>query len=77
MSFALPAPRVARLKSAMGATWMSVRRTARPLSAHLAEHAYTIVGFGCISAASFIHSVFTGLLVSGFLFLIFEWKVSE
>jgi hypothetical protein len=54
-----------------------VRDTTRPARAHLAGHAYTIAGFGCFSAASFYHSVFTGLLVSGALFLVYEWKVSE
>lgn len=41
------------------------------------HHGYTIAGFGCISGAAFVHSVFTGLLVTGILFLVFEWKVSE
>jgi hypothetical protein len=35
------------------------------------------LGFGCISGASFLHSAFTGLLVTGILLLVFEWKVSD
>jgi hypothetical protein len=55
----------------------NLRATARPAIAHVREHAYSIAGLGCISAASFVHSTFTGLLVTGLMFLVFEWKVSE
>ncbi len=54
-----------------------VRARSSPISRHLADHAYTIAGFGCISAASFVHSVFTGLLTTGILLLVFEFKVGE
>jgi hypothetical protein len=49
----------------------------RPARAHFVDHVYSWAGFGCISAASFVHSVFTGLLVTGILALVFEWKVGE
>jgi len=54
-----------------------VRGRSRPIRRHIADHAYTLAGFGCISAASFVHSVFTGLLVTGILLLVFEFKVSD
>lgn len=49
----------------------------RPARTHIQEHTYTWGGFGLISAASFVHSVFTGLLVSGILLLVFEWKAGD
>jgi hypothetical protein len=55
----------------------AVRASAAPAAGHLRDHIYTILGFGCVSAASFLHSVFTGLIVTGVLLLAFEWKVSE
>jgi hypothetical protein len=53
------------------------RSTARPIAAHLRDHIYSIIGIGFIDAAAFTHSLFTGLLVTGISFLIFEWKVSD
>jgi hypothetical protein len=53
------------------------RKTSAPAREHLAAHGYSILGLGFVSAAAFTHSVFTGLLVTGLLFLLFEWKVSE
>jgi hypothetical protein len=62
-------------------TWTRVVATSkarsRPIRRHLADHAYTLAGFGFISAASYVHSLFTGLLVTGILFLVFEFKVGE
>ena len=55
----------------------TARAKSRPITRHIADHLYTLAGFGCISAASFVHSVFTGLLVTGILLLVFEFKVSE
>lgn len=55
----------------------TARAKTRPITRHLADHAYTLAGFGCISAASFVHSVFTGLLVTGILLIIFEFKVGD
>lgn len=60
-------------RSVLGAT----KARSRPIRGHIADHAYTWAGFGCIDAASFVHSVFTGLLVTGILFLVFEFKVSD
>jgi hypothetical protein len=54
-----------------------VRNRAAPVAGHLRDHFYSIVGLGLIAAAAFVHSTFTGLLVTGILFLVFEWKVSD
>lgn len=53
------------------------RAQAKPTARHLREHAYSICGFLFISAAAFTHSVFTGLLVTGIMFFIYEWKVGD
>jgi hypothetical protein len=58
-------------------TWSRVRGRVQSTTHSLRDHVYTIVGFGCISAASFVHSIFTGLIVTGILFLVFEWKIGE
>jgi len=54
-----------------------VRTRSSPIRRHLADHLYTIAGFGCLSAASFVHSVFTGLITTGILLLVFEFKVGD
>jgi len=54
-----------------------LRRRAAPLASHIRDHVYSLLGLGCVSAAAFYHSVFSGLLVTGVLLLVFEWKVSE
>jgi hypothetical protein len=54
-----------------------VRAKARPLASHLQDHIYSILGFGLFDAACFTHSLFTGLMVTGISFLVFEFKVSE
>lgn len=51
------------------------RAKAAPAVSHIREHGYSIMGFGLVDAASFTHSVFTGLLVSGISLFVFEWKV--
>jgi hypothetical protein len=61
----------------LGAIITVGRATVRPTVNHLADHAYSIIGLGLISAAAFVHSTFTGLMVTGILFLVFEWKVSD
>ena len=55
----------------------AVRPKAAPVTGHLRDHGYSVCGLGCIAGAAFIHSVFSGFLVIGVLFLVFEWKVSE
>jgi hypothetical protein len=62
-------------KIGVQAVFGAVRARTRPTRAHIVEHGYTWTGFGLISAASFVHSVFAGLLVMGILALVFEWKV--
>jgi hypothetical protein len=54
-----------------------MRKHARPVVGHIREHLYGICGLACIDAAAFVHSTFTGLLVTGISFLVFEWKVNE
>lgn len=49
----------------------------RPVWEHLLDHAYSVIGLSCIATAAFIHSTFTGFIVLGVLFLVFEWKVSD
>lgn len=68
---------LAILLTAVSVAGPALRATAAPTRAHLRDHAYTICGMGFISAASFYHSIFTGLLVTGILFFVYEWKVSE
>lgn len=48
-----------------------------PAAQHVSEHAYTIAGLGLIDGAMFVHSVFTGLLVTGLSFFVFEFKTSK
>ncbi len=55
----------------------AAKARAVPAASHLRDHGLTICGLGCISGAAFVHSIFTGLLVSGIEFLAYEWKVSE
>lgn len=43
----------------------------------LQEHIWTIVGLGLFDSAMFVHSLFTGLLVTGLSFFVFEWKISN
>ena len=78
-------PRTERLRRIVGAALAVTLKVAlpalkthtRPLANHIREHLYTIAGFGFVSAAAFTHSVFSGLLVTGLLFLVFEWKVND
>jgi hypothetical protein len=44
---------------------------------HLREHGYSIVGLGLFDSAMFVHSLFTGLLVTGISLIVFEWKVTD
>lgn len=48
-----------------------------PAAQHVRENAYTIAGLGFIDGAMFAHSVFTGLLVTGISFFVFEFKTSK
>ena len=84
---ALPAPRN-RLRMVLDAALLAaavalgftarVTRAKAPVALrHLQDHIYSVLGFGFIDAAAFVHSVFTGLLVTGVSFLVFEWKVGD
>jgi hypothetical protein len=67
----------AALSTTLSVLGPNLRATSRATRSHLQDHIYTICGLGLISAAAFVHSTFTGLLVTGIMFLVFEWKVSE
>ena len=54
-----------------------LKTRSKPILRHLADHVYTLAGFGCISAASFTFSFAIGLYVTGILLLVFEFKVSD
>jgi hypothetical protein len=73
--------RFRRVMAVMGGTLLMLlpeaRKRSKPAGVHIRDNGYSILGLGCISAAAFVHSPFTGLLVLGIAFLIFEWKVSE
>jgi len=43
----------------------------------LREHLYAACGLGAFTAAGFVHSTFTGLLVLGASFLVFEFKTER
>lgn len=68
---------LAVLMTAISIVVPEVQKHARPVVGHIREHAYGIIGLGCIDAAAFVHSTFTGLLVTGVSFLVFEWKVRD
>lgn len=53
------------------------RARAKATRRSLQDNIYSVCGLGLISAAAFVHSTFTGLLVTGIMFLVFEWKVSD
>lgn len=55
----------------------AVKRGTRPVSSHLIENFYTMSGLACFSAAGFVHSVFTGLIVTGVSLLVLEWRIRE
>lgn len=55
----------------------AVKRGSRPVSSHLAENFYTMAGLSFFSAAGYVHSLFTGLIVTGVSFLVLEWRVRE
>lgn len=67
---------VAAAVKAVAATGRVLAAKATPTVAHIREHAYTLVGFGLVDAAMFTHSLFTGLLVTGVSWIVFEWKVT-
>ena len=70
--------RLRKAGSVAGSAALSMLRgRAMPVVQHVREHFYSIAGIAFIDSASFVHSEFTGLLVTGISFLVFEWKVSE
>jgi hypothetical protein len=52
------------------------RMTGRPRAA-VSDHWMTVAAMGCISAAFFQLNTFWGLLATGALIAVFEYKVSE
>jgi hypothetical protein len=65
------------LEIAMQAVLGTILARSRPAVSNFVDHAYTWASFGLFSAASFYHSTFSGLLVSGFLTLILSFAVSD
>lgn len=54
-----------------------VRTRTRPSLKAVTDNFYDICGFGLFDAAMFVHSNFTGLMVTGISFIVFGWKVHE
>ncbi len=54
-----------------------LRTKSRPAVSQIAEHAYSIIGFGFVDLAFFHFGMFWGPLATGVSFILFEWKVSE
>lgn len=59
----------------VGSMW--ARKRAVLVRAHLVDHAYSWLAMGFVDAAAYVHSVFSGLLVTGILFLLFELKIGD
>jgi hypothetical protein len=57
-------------------TWGRLRRRAVPVTEHIRDHGFSWTAMGCVDAACFVHSLFTGLLVTGILLFLFELKIS-
>jgi hypothetical protein len=53
----------------------SVTRAAA--ASHIQDHGFSWAAMGFIDAACFVHSIFTGLLVTGILLFLFELKIGE
>lgn len=68
---------VAVAVTAVKTTLSVARARAKPAVRHLQENAYSIIGFGMFDAAMFVHSLFTGLMITGISWIVFEWKVQE
>jgi hypothetical protein len=58
-------------------TWNGLRRRSAPVGAHIQDHGFSWAAMGCIDAACFVHSTFTGLLVTGVLLFLFELKIGD
>ena len=67
-------PRASGRLAAVGA---ALRRPASVARDHILEHGYFFAAAGCADAAGFVHSTFTGLLVTAGTFLAIEWRVSK
>lgn len=63
--------------TAAGAVAQAVGVSNPPLARHFRDHAYSLLCIGFIDAAAYTHSLFSGLLVTGITFAVFEWKVSD
>jgi hypothetical protein len=58
-------------------TWTRLRRRSAPVAQHVQDHGFSWAAMGFIDAACFVHSTFTGLLVTGILLFLFELKIGE
>lgn len=68
------APRAERYRPALQLARVYARTAAHALRTHIQDNLYTLSAAGCFSAAGFVHSTFTGLLVTGACLLTIELK---
>lgn len=74
-TLSLPVSRPRRLRKA-GLEFLGlVKKHTRPAVNHIKEYGYTMAAGIFFSAAGFVHSPFTGLIVTGVSFLALEWRV--
>jgi len=64
-------------RAVLAAAGMTARKRAVAVRAHMIDHIYTWLAMGFIDAAAYVHSLFSGLLVTGVLWFLFEMKVGE
>jgi hypothetical protein len=50
------------------------RAAVRPTAQHLIDNAYSLLAAGCVDTAAFVHSDFSGFIVTGLGFLFIEWR---
>ena len=69
--------RVQKARTGFRDTWTRLRRRSAPVKQHVADHGFSWAAMGFVDAACFVHSTFTGLLVTGILLFLFELKIGE
>lgn len=58
-------------------TWNRMRSRSAPVRDHITDHGFSWAAMAFIDAACFVHSEFTGLLVTGILLFLFELKIGD
>lgn len=69
--------RVQKARNGWRDTWTKFRRRSAPVRQHVQDHGFSWAAMGFVDAACFVHSTFTGLLVTGILLFLFELKIGE